>query len=113
MFYFFSANSECLRKLPYCGVPDAVCETKWSKNGIKKSYLCYCKKGFTGEPSNCIGEECICLKGLVVSRHEQIPTVASLIFTTLKWFDVLYFTLYPTIYKVSFKTSVSGDGLLR
>ena len=54
-FSFYLAKSECMRKLSYCDVPDAVCETK-SKNG-KKSYHCYCKRGFTGKNSNCIGKE--------------------------------------------------------
>ena len=60
MFLFFvcfisAAKTRCMKALPHCDVPRAICANK-TKNG-KMKFFCYCKSGFTGENSNCIGKD--------------------------------------------------------
>lgn len=49
-----------MKALPDCDVPRAVCASRTHSG--KESFICYCKPGFTGRSSQCIGNDVFLLR---------------------------------------------------
>lgn len=59
-FIYLPAETKCMKALPDCDVPRAVCASRTHSG--KVSFICYCKPGFTGRSSQCIGNDVFLLR---------------------------------------------------
>ena len=90
LFLFSSlAQTECVRRLPDCDLPRAICD-----RNDKKEFYCRCKPGYSGNGNSCTGN---------YRTTCSIPPFPSP--GDLQW-------LYPQTYKQTHTTTVEQGGVL-
>ena len=92
-----------MKALPHCDVPRAICTTE-GKDVNKEGFACFCKPGFTGANSNCMGEGSA-LRSIVEQTKNWLGT--------FKFWDHLHLFVFQILMNVSMQMLIkcSKDAL--